>query len=60
MNISDLIVGDTYNFIGQSERLKYTGKAFHWHQFELASDSSGTWAEVLDSDLHLIEKTKTD
>jgi hypothetical protein len=53
-----MIRGNRYNFKGQSERLIYIGKRGNWHQFEKVGES-GVWAEILDSDLHLIEETVT-
>ncbi len=53
----ELEIGETYNFKCQSERLKYIGKRGNWHQFEKLG-VWGVWAELLDSDLHLIEKTE--
>ena len=59
--VSALIYGENYNFKNQPERLKYIGKNFsgngYWHQFEKIGEQ-GVWCELLDSDLHMIEKTK--
>lgn len=57
MSNESLCIGDEYNFKNQPERLKYIGKHKGWHQFEKIG-SSGVWCELLDSDLHLIEKTQ--
>ncbi len=51
-----LIVGEGYNFKYQSERLTYIGKAGSWNQFVKVGETK-VWAEVLDSDLHMIELT---
>ena len=50
--------GDKYNFKDQSERLVYMEKRDNWHQFGLVQTPNTVWLEVLDSDLHLLEKTK--
>lgn len=49
-------IGDEYNWKNQPERLKYIGKKGVWHQFELTG-KQGVWCEVLDEDLHMLEKT---
>lgn len=54
--LSALLCGDAYNFKHQPERLKYVGKKGNWHQFEQIG-KQGVWCELLDSDLHMIEKT---
>ncbi|MGI2079207.1 hypothetical protein [Shewanella putrefaciens] len=51
-----LILGDTYQFKGGREKIIYVGKQGNWHQFELNGDPGVIWCELLDSDLHLIEK----
>jgi len=51
-----LLYGGCYNFKRQSERLKYIGKHNNWHQFEKIG-KMGTWCELLDSDLHMLEET---
>lgn len=51
-----LLCGGLYNFKDQPERLKYIGKRGNWHQFEKIGEW-GVWCELLDEDLHLIEKT---
>jgi len=55
--INELSYGGAYNFKNQPERLEYIGKNKSWHQFAIIG-SPGVWCELLDSDLHLIEKTK--
>lgn len=50
--------GDKYNWINQPERLIYMGKAGAWNQFAKVDYPSLVWCEVLDSDLHLMEKTE--
>jgi hypothetical protein len=51
-----------YNFKHQSERLIYIGKNFsgngYWHQFAKVEEPEVVWAELLDSDLHMVEVTK--
>jgi hypothetical protein len=54
-----LVYGNRYNFKHQPERLVYVGKWQGWHQFEKINEH-GVWCELLDSDLHMIEKTKAD
>lgn len=44
-------------FKNQPERLKFIGKKGNWNQFEKIGEW-GVWAELLDSDLHLIELTQ--
>lgn len=46
-----------YNFIDQRERLIYIGMAGNWHQFVKCDEPHVVWAELLDSDLHMIEET---
>ena len=50
-------IGGKYNFVNQPERLIYMGKSGPWNQFELIG-RQGVWAEVLDTDLSMIEETK--
>ena len=52
----DLLLGERYNWINQSERLVYAGKQGVWHQFSLVGETD-IWCEVLDGDLHMMEKT---
>lgn len=53
----NLVRGGRYNFKYQQEKLSYLGKDGAWHQFEKVG-IQGVWAEILDTDLHLIEETK--
>ena len=53
----ELIIGGEYNFKNQPERLKYIGKEGCWNQFEKIG-IQGVWAEVLDTNLFMIEATK--
>jgi hypothetical protein len=49
-----------YNFKHQPERLVYLGKRGNWHQFYKVGDATrAVWCELLETDLHLIEETKT-
>ena len=61
MKLSDMKVGNKYNFKHQSERLVYIGNNFsgngYWHQFEKVSDQGVVWCEILGSELHLIEES---
>jgi hypothetical protein len=54
-----LIINNGYNFVHQSEKLLYMGKEGRWHQFTLTASPHSVWCELLDSDLHLIEETKS-
>jgi len=58
-NLSDtelkLVAGNHYRFKCGKENLSYLGKRGSWHQFEKVGEW-GVWAEILDSDLHLIEQ----
>ena len=53
-------VGGRYNWIGQPERLIYTGLdwAGYWHQFSKIGDDRAVWCEVSSGDLCFIEETK--
>lgn len=55
-------VGEKYNWTGQEERLVYIGYNFsgngYWHQFAKTETPHIIWCELLETDLHLIEKTK--
>jgi hypothetical protein len=57
-----LEVGKKYNFKGQFECLIYLGNNWsgngYWHQFALVEKPDEVWAEMLDSDLVVIEETK--
>jgi hypothetical protein len=57
-----LVIGEKYNFKHQSERLIYIGKNFsgngYWHQFAKTEEPDIVWSEMLDSDLHMIERTQ--
>lgn len=53
----DLKVGGRYNFKHQLERLIYMGQAGNWYQFRKV-DKPEIWAEILETDLHLIEETR--
>lgn len=59
----DLVIGGKYNWKNQPERLVYmgvgTGISFGWHQFALVEKPNKVWCEVLNSDMHLLEKTKS-
>jgi hypothetical protein len=58
--MSEPVIGKKYNWVNQSERLVYTGKKGCWHQFaEVGYPAEIVWCEVLDSDLDMIEETKT-
>ena len=56
-------IGKKYNFKNQPERLVYLGKNWsgngYWHQFALVESPDKVWNESLDSDLKLIEETKS-
>ena len=57
LTASDMQRGERYNWKHQSERLVYRGKKGSWHQFSKAG-SDGIWCEVLDEDLHMLERTQ--
>lgn len=56
-----MIVGEKYNWKHQPERLIYLGKNWsgngYWHQFAKVESPTVVWSEILDSELHMIEKT---
>ena len=52
-------IGDKYNFINGPERLTYIGKEGPWNQFATLESPEVVWAEVLDSDLGMLEETNT-
>ena len=58
-NLSDtelsLAVGNQYKFKSHIRKLVYLGKDGDWHQFARVGRDA-VWAELLDSDLHLIEQ----
>lgn len=51
-------VGGLYNFVYQNEKLVYLGKKGCWNQFARVQYPEIVWAEILDSDLSMIEKAK--
>jgi hypothetical protein len=57
-----MVVGEKYNFKGQSERLVYLGENWsgngYWHQFEKVNEPNIIWSEMQNSDLCMIERTK--
>jgi hypothetical protein len=57
----DLKLNGKYNFQNQSERLIYLGYNFsgngYWHQFAKVG-MCDVWAEMLDSDLIMLEESK--
>ena len=57
----ELVKGGLYNWKHQKERLIYLGRSrsgnVFWHQFAKVETPAGVWCEVLDSDLHMFEKT---
>lgn len=60
--MTELIIGNKYNFKNQGEKLIYLGKNFsgngYWHQFSKVENPDEVWSEMLDSDLIMIEETK--
>ena len=56
-------IGERYNWKNQHERLVYLGNNWsgngYWHQFALVESPEKVWCEVRDSDLHMLEETKT-
>ena len=60
----DLKVGGKYNWKNQPERLIYLGRPLMgasagWHQFALVEKPDVVWCEVLPSDMHMLERTRT-
>lgn len=53
----DMIINGNYNWRHRPDRLIYLGKKGNWHQFKKINDSRDVWCEVLDSDLHMLERT---
>lgn len=51
-----LNIGEMYQFKGGREKIVYVGDYGRWHQFELDGKAGVIWCELLDTDLHLIEK----
>lgn len=65
MIAENMVVGESYNFHDQKERLMYIGNNpscnGYWYQFEKISKPGEVWCELQGSDLNLIEMTpKTD
>ena len=57
MTSQDLVIGQKYKFAVGSPVLDYAGKEGNWYTFrELGT--FGVWAELLDSDLYMIEGVK--
>lgn len=50
-----MIIGKIYNFKYQTDYLEYIGKASAWHQFKKLGDPRPVWAELLTTDLSMIE-----
>lgn len=55
MSDLEMVRGGEYKFKYSPERLKYIGRHRGWHQFEKVG-RHGVWCELLDEDLHMIEK----
>jgi hypothetical protein len=64
MKNSDLVIKGKYNFKHQQERLEFVGFTMDcrdqfWGQFKkVGDDDQEIWAELLESDLWMIEETK--
>ena len=60
---SDMKIGGKYNWKSQSDRLIYLGRNWsgngYWNQFKKIGDPRPVWCEVLDSDLHMLEETRS-
>ena len=55
-----LIIGGKYNWkYTPEDKLVYLGKKGVWHQFVKIGDPREVRCEVLDSDLHMLEETKS-
>ena len=48
--------GKNYKWKCGDEKLIYRGKVGNWHQFVLIHKPNKVWCEVLDNDLHMLEK----
>ncbi len=61
MNISDMKIGNKYNWKHSPEKLVYLGNNWsgngYWHQFAKVETPELVWCEVLDADLRMIEDT---
>jgi len=57
----EMVKGGRYNWKYQKERLVYLGRNRSgngfWHQFAKVEVPTVVWCEVVDADLHMIEKT---
>ena len=57
----EMVKGGRYNWKDQKERLVYLGRNRSgngfWHQFAKIEAPTVVWCEVVDADLHMIEKT---
>jgi hypothetical protein len=57
-----LVVGGRYKFKYQPKVIVYTGNARGWHQFNLEVEDpkwgGGTWCELQETDLHMIEEAE--
>ena len=62
MKVTDMVVGNNYNFQYQKDHLIYLGNNWsgngYWHQFAKVDEPTIVWAEALGSELHLLEETK--
>lgn len=60
---SDMKIGGKYNWKSQPDRLIYLGRNWsgngYWHQFKKIGDPRPVWCEVLGSDLHMLEETRS-
>lgn len=57
MIASELVKGGKYNWQYQPERLIYLGKERGWFQFATTEVPYNVWCEVLESELHMLEKS---
>lgn len=59
----DLQLEGRYNFKGQGEKLvyigsrRYAGDCRTWYQFAKVENPYKVWCELLEADLHMLEKT---
>lgn len=62
MIVDELVIGDTYRWVNQSDRLTYVGKEGPWYQFKKKASiyPDIVWCEILEMDLHMIEETAND
>ena len=56
--MSELIIGNKYNWKNQTERLVFLGVEGAWYQCALVQHPDVIWCEILSEDLHYIESSE--